>query len=66
MLNAKGALSLRAWGNALGFVKLKEAISAESAIHFRGKFDENDPGGLTRAFSALVSGKSHPWGDAPG
>ena len=44
---------------------MKEITSAESAIHVRGKFDENEPAGLTRAFSALVSGQSDSWGDAP-
>jgi hypothetical protein len=37
VFSAKGALSLLAWGNAPGFMKLKNA-SAESAIHFCRQF----------------------------
>jgi hypothetical protein len=38
VFSAKGAVSLLAWGNAPGFMKLKNA-SAESAIHFMGEFN---------------------------
>jgi len=38
VFGAKGAVSSLAWGNAPGFMKLKNA-SAESAIHFMGEFN---------------------------
>ena len=47
---AKGAVSLPAWGNAPGFVKRKQPVSAEGAIHFRHQFDP--AAWLKRAFSA--------------
>lgn len=38
LFSANGAVSLRAWGTALGFVKYRKSMSAESAIHFRRQF----------------------------
>jgi len=35
----KARVHLEAWGNAPGFAKSRISGSAESAIHFLGKFD---------------------------
>jgi hypothetical protein len=57
-------INAEAWGNAPGLQK-HQAISGESALHFRRWLAERRPQVESR-FQRLLLAQSNPWGVAPG
>jgi hypothetical protein len=63
MFSIKGAAFTQSLGQRPRIMEIRRT-SAESAIHFRHRFESTRQ--LNRTFSAWLHGDLNSWGDAPG